>query len=103
MAYNGPDTVYYYKLREKRGDRERERQGGREAIRKHTEDSREEEAKKQQQGRLAYNALEISLSSGATSQLGPMDSQFDLYCRKQLQALGRMFPATRADSMNDAR
>jgi hypothetical protein len=84
MAYNGPDAVHCYKLREKRWERKRELHRGREAIRKRTEDTREEAAKKQQEGRWAYNALEISLFSSATSQLGPMDSQFDLYCRKQL-------------------
>ncbi|SPJ74279.1 uncharacterized protein FTOL_04009 [Fusarium torulosum] len=80
IAYNGSDAVHYHKLREKREERKRELHRGREAIRKRSEDAREEEAKKQQEGRVAYNALEISLFSGAISELGPVDSQFDLYC-----------------------
>jgi hypothetical protein len=80
IAYNGLDAVNYHGLREIREERKRELHRGRETIRIRTQDAREEEAKKQQEGQLAYDALEIFLFSGATSQLGPVDSQFDLYC-----------------------
>ncbi|KAM0250846.1 hypothetical protein ACHAP5_002064 [Fusarium lateritium] len=80
IAYNGPDAVHYHQLREKREERKWEFHWRKGVIRKRTEDAREEEVKKQQEGRVAYDALEISLSSDATSELGPMDSQFDLYC-----------------------
>ncbi|KAM0214247.1 hypothetical protein ACHAPA_006533 [Fusarium lateritium] len=80
IAYNGPDAVHYHQLREKREERKWEFHWRKEVIRKRTEDAREEEAKKQQEGRVAYDAQEISLSSGTTSELGPVDSQFNLYC-----------------------
>ncbi|KAK2695750.1 hypothetical protein QWA68_003853 [Fusarium oxysporum] len=80
IAYNGPDAANYHYLREKREERKRELFQRNEIIRKRKEDAREEEKNKVEQVRAAYEAFEISVSRSESTQLGPIDSQFDLYC-----------------------
>ncbi|KAJ4161745.1 hypothetical protein NW765_009832 [Fusarium oxysporum] len=80
IAYNGPDAANYHHLREKREERKRELFQRKEIIRKRKEDAREEEKNKVEQVRAAYEAFEISVSRSESTQLGPIDSQFDLYC-----------------------
>ncbi|KAF5987177.1 tol [Fusarium coicis] len=81
IAYNGPDAAEYHCLRGKREERKRELFQRKETVRKRREDAREEEKNKTDQVRAAYEALEISMSRTESSRLGPIDSQFDLYCR----------------------
>ncbi|KAH7147852.1 hypothetical protein DER46DRAFT_629895 [Fusarium sp. MPI-SDFR-AT-0072] len=80
ITYNGPDATDYHRLREKREERKRELFQRKEVILKRKEEAREEEKKRVDEVRAAYEALEISMSRGETTQLGPTDSQFDLYC-----------------------
>ncbi|TXB96962.1 hypothetical protein FocTR4_00011561 [Fusarium oxysporum f. sp. cubense] len=80
IAYNGPDAADYHYLREKREERKRELFQRKEIIRKRKEDAREEEKNKVEQVRAAYEAFEISVFRSESTQLGPIDSQFDLYC-----------------------
>ncbi|KAF5591465.1 tol [Fusarium pseudocircinatum] len=80
IAYNGPNAAEYHRLREKREERKRELFQRKETIRKRRADAKEEEGNKIDQVRAAYEALEISMSRSESSQLGPVDSQFDLYC-----------------------
>ncbi|KAF5549297.1 hypothetical protein FMEXI_4284 [Fusarium mexicanum] len=79
-TYNGPDAADYHRLREKREERKRELFQRKETIRKRKEDARDEEKNKIEQVRAAYEALESSVSRSESTQLGPIDSQFDLYC-----------------------
>ncbi|KAF4973281.1 hypothetical protein FSARC_356 [Fusarium sarcochroum] len=80
QSYDGPDAAYYYELRKKREERKRELHRRKEHIRKLKEDAREAELKKQQEVQTAYEAFEITISSGGKNYLGPLDSQFDLFC-----------------------
>ncbi|KAF5636188.1 hypothetical protein F52700_5502 [Fusarium sp. NRRL 52700] len=80
IPYNGPDAADYHRLREKREERKRELFGRKETIRKRKEDARKEEENKIEQVRTAYEAMEISMSRSESTQLGLIDSQFDLYC-----------------------
>ncbi|CVL09267.1 uncharacterized protein FPRN_14465 [Fusarium proliferatum] len=79
-TYNGLNAADYHRLREKREERKRELFQHKETVRKRKEDAREDEKNKVGQVRAAYEALEISVSRSQSTQLGPIDSQFDLYC-----------------------
>ncbi|CVL04220.1 related to tol protein [Fusarium mangiferae] len=80
IMYNGPHAAEYHHLREKREERKRELFQRKETIQKRKEDAREEEENKVEEARAAYESLEISVSRNQSTQLGPIDSQFDLYC-----------------------
>ncbi|KAG9495303.1 hypothetical protein J7337_013539 [Fusarium musae] len=80
IADHGPDAAEYHLMRGKMEERKRELFQRKETIRKRREDVREEEKNKFGQVRAAYEALEISMSRSESSQLGPIDSQFELYC-----------------------
>ncbi|KAM0543445.1 hypothetical protein ACHAPJ_012309 [Fusarium lateritium] len=80
QPYDGPDAAYYYELKEKREERKRELHRRKEYLRKRREDARQAELEKQQEVQAAYQAFEITISNGGTTYLGPLDSQFDLYC-----------------------
>ncbi|KAG7406706.1 hypothetical protein Forpe1208_v013872 [Fusarium oxysporum f. sp. rapae] len=71
ITYNGPDATDYHRLREKREERKRELFRRKEVILKRKEEAREEEKKRVDEVRAAYEALEISMSRGETTQLGP--------------------------------
>ncbi|VZI05510.1 unnamed protein product [Fusarium fujikuroi] len=72
-TYNGPNAADYHRLREKREERKRE-------LFQRKEDARGDEKNKVGQVRAAYEALEISVSRSQSTQLSPIDSQFDLHC-----------------------
>ncbi|KAF4487999.1 tol [Fusarium agapanthi] len=80
VTYNAPDAADYHRLRKKLEERKRELFQRKETIRKRKEDAGEEEKNKIEQVRAAYEALEISVSRSESTRLGPIDSQFDLYC-----------------------
>ncbi|KAJ4244783.1 hypothetical protein NW762_014360 [Fusarium torreyae] len=80
QPYDGPDATYYHELRGKREERKRELHRREEYLRKRREEARESELEKQQEVQAAYEAFEITISDGGKSYLGPLDSQFDLYC-----------------------
>ncbi|KAF4455800.1 hypothetical protein F53441_1999 [Fusarium austroafricanum] len=81
IIYDGPDAGEYHRLREKREERKRGFFQRKEYIRKKTEEAREEEKQKQREVQAAYETLEISMSMNSINELGPIDTNFYLYCQ----------------------
>ncbi|KAL4731931.1 hypothetical protein ACLX1H_000928 [Fusarium chlamydosporum] len=78
-AYDGPGAVYFHQLKEKREERKQELQKRKDFVQKQKEVNREEEEEKVKEVQLAYGALECSMSMGNVTELGSLDTTFELY------------------------